>query len=105
MGTGDSEGQTPSIKTKQTEESKDSQIVNLFDFKLKKMNDEELVNECLMYLRFVEMGLIMNEHKVRAKQLFLEAIKRPSLEFISNDFRVALKVINTIYPDSIETHV
>lgn len=73
-------------------------VTNLFDFKVKKLSDEDLVNDCLMHLRCVEMGLMSDDHVIRAKQLFAEAITRPQLEFIANDFKVALKVIDKLFP-------
>jgi hypothetical protein len=93
MGTENTEGPTPPVKTTQTEEDQESNIVNLFDHKIKRINDETLIQECLMHLRFVELGLLTQDHKTRAEQLFKEAITRPALEYIKHDFMVALKVL------------
>lgn len=94
MGTSDSEGQAPSIETNTPDQ--ENNVSNLFDFKIKRMGDEDLINECLMHLRFVEMGLLTPAHKTRATQLFTEATTRSSLEYIHNDFLVALKVLKLL---------
>lgn len=75
-----------------------SEVVNFFDYKLKKLDDEDLIRECLIHLKAIEIGLLTQEQKVRAKLLFSEAITRPALEFIRDDFKVALLVIDKIYP-------
>ncbi len=96
MGKDDAKGQTPTVETQQTEENQNNQedkVTNLFNFKIKKISNEELVNECLMHLRFVEMGLLTPEHKTRALQLFEEATSRPQLDYIKNDFLVAIRVL------------
>lgn len=97
MGTEDTKGPTTTIEDQQTKEGtqhqEDNKVSNLQDYKLKRLSDEDLVNECLLSLRAIELGLISTEHKIRSTQLFNEAILRKSLAYIADDFRVALRVL------------
>ena len=88
---------TQANKPDQEQASEDNQkVVSLFDRKLKKISDEELISECLLHLRFVESGLLTPSHKAMATLYFTEATVRPSLEYIKNDFLVALKVLKLL---------
>ncbi len=87
-------------KGNEEDHTQDSKVVSFLDYKIRKIDDEDLIQECLMLLKMIEIGMLNKEAKVRCKVLFSEAIRRPALEFIKNDFSIALKILDKVFPDN-----
>jgi|DEB19_MinimDraft_2_1074335.scaffolds.fasta_scaffold05752_5 hypothetical protein len=70
-----------------------SSPLNFLNHKISKLSDEELVNECIKLLRKMESNTLTSKDKELAPIFFTKATERDTLEFVRNDFLIALKVL------------
>jgi hypothetical protein len=71
-------------------------VTNLYERKLQKMDDIQLLNVCLEHGRIMEKGFLEQAEKERALQAFKEAVSRKSLENYHDKLGIALRVIKLL---------
>lgn len=103
MGTGNSKDEPPTGQdrppetegstTNQEETSLDVTPVNLYDKKVARLGDEELMSECLIHLKAIYEHIHTKDSVIRTISLLTEATNRASLRWYKEDFLAALRVL------------
>lgn len=70
-----------------------SEPLNFLNHKINKLSDEDLVDECIKLLKKMESNQLTPKDKELATIFFTKAVERDTLEFVRNDFLIALKVL------------
>jgi len=77
-------------------DSPNNNILNLYEAKVKRMNDATLWQECVIHLKVLSNGELTKSHRYRAEILFTEAASRSSMSQTKEDFLAALSVLKFI---------
>jgi len=67
--------------------------IDLYEAKLKRMSNTDLLRECIVFLSAMEQGGLSKDNKIRATKVFKEGAGRQDLEISRDDLLVALKVL------------
>ncbi len=75
---------------------KDNGTIDLYQKRLSKMSDSEIMNECVFHGKVMEHGFKNKSEKIRARQAFEAAAARPSLESEREMLLTATRVLRLL---------